>query len=147
MTIHQHMYNVQDIVQTNSKWFISFRSFNVINVFVIPSLVKNFCIKRQTYTKLHGWWLDTLRAALLFYEYKSQCTSWTLNFERRALNLQEVHTWSDNQLITISVPTQGSKALPTKVVRELVDGHLVMVNRILSFIMIKTLRQLYTSLN
>ncbi|XP_048753174.1 fatty acid-binding protein, heart-like [Ostrea edulis] len=40
--------------------------------------------------------------------------------------MKEVHTWSDNQLITISVPTQGSKALPTKVVRELVDGHLVM---------------------
>ncbi|XP_062612370.1 fatty acid-binding protein, heart-like [Saccostrea cucullata] len=40
--------------------------------------------------------------------------------------MMEVHTWANNQLITMSRPTEGSKALPTKVIRELVDGHLVM---------------------
>ncbi|XP_078337579.1 fatty acid-binding protein, heart-like [Crassostrea virginica] len=40
--------------------------------------------------------------------------------------MKEVHTWSDNQLITVSEPTEGSRALPTRVIRELVGETLVM---------------------
>uniref|UniRef100_A0A8W8KHZ0 Uncharacterized protein n=1 Tax=Magallana gigas TaxID=29159 RepID=A0A8W8KHZ0_MAGGI len=40
--------------------------------------------------------------------------------------VQEVHTWDKNQLVTVSEPTPGSKALPTRVIRELVEGQLVM---------------------
>lgn len=60
--------------------------------------------------------------------FKLACTLWT-----SALTpvffvfVQEVHTWDKNQLITVSEPTEGSKALPTRVIRELVEGQLVMV--------------------
>ncbi|XP_052718087.1 fatty acid-binding protein, heart-like [Crassostrea angulata] len=40
--------------------------------------------------------------------------------------MKEVHTWDKNQLVTVSEPTPGSKALPTRVIRELVEGQLVM---------------------
>lgn len=41
--------------------------------------------------------------------------------------------WTDGKLVTHSKPTEGSKAKETKVVREVLDGQLIMVHICLLF--------------